>query len=260
MGDSELRVLPWPARIFSSEVALEHWGLAASSERMWANVVKGGSSTEYHESVIIAAKMAYKDTSYIYKKRERERGEKAKRVAYLHHRWYYMQHNAIKHHIFIIYLHLPVASSASLHPVTHHQDAVASHVACVHRRWGPPIPPSYFLRDSGWTVGAWGANHVASTLLERGSSSILAKPLYRLLFFFHLWHGKSICFETRDGGNTLNICLPAIFHTHHHLQEWPIHSIKWPKIGTPKRQKIDTIHLAEVVLRHWPLLDYTTIL
>ena len=34
--------------------------------------LSGGSSTEYHESVIIAAKMAYKDTSYIYKKRGRE--------------------------------------------------------------------------------------------------------------------------------------------------------------------------------------------
>lgn len=113
--------------------------------------------------------------------------------------------------------------------------------------------------DSGdWSL----RSQPCSFHFARGSSSILAKPakpLYRWLVFICGMENQ-ICFKTRDSGNTLNICLPAIFHTHHHLPEWPIHSIKWPKIGTPKRQKIDTIHLAEVVLRHWPLLDYTTIL
>ena len=78
------------------------------------------------------------------------------------------------------------------------------------------------------------------------------------LYSFLPW--KNNLFLNRGGGNTLNICLPFIFHAHHHLPKWPIHSIKWPKIGTPKRQKIETIHLAAVVLRHWPLVDSTTIL
>ena len=67
--------------------------------------------------------------------------------------------------------------------------------------------------DSGdWSLRShksepWHCNHVASTLLVTGSSSISAKPCKTACI--HLWHGKSICFKTRDGAGHLSHPSPS---------------------------------------------------
>lgn len=79
------------------------FGTLRAGSLKWANVSEWWSKGEAAQSTVSLSSLLQKWLTRIhltYTRKEREREErKPQRGAYVHHRWYYMQPNAIKHHI-----------------------------------------------------------------------------------------------------------------------------------------------------------------